>query len=32
MGKVFAINAEACSGCMYCVQLSPEIKARRKDG
>jgi indolepyruvate ferredoxin oxidoreductase alpha subunit len=29
---VFAINAEACSGCMYCVQLSPEIKARRKDG
>ncbi|QLA15578.1 indolepyruvate ferredoxin oxidoreductase subunit alpha [Desulfolutivibrio sulfoxidireducens] len=29
---VFAINAEACSGCMYCVQLSPEIKARRKEG
>ncbi|NDY56967.1 indolepyruvate ferredoxin oxidoreductase subunit alpha [Desulfovibrio sulfodismutans] len=29
---VFAINAEACSGCMYCVQLSPEIKARKKDG
>lgn len=29
---VFSINAEACSGCMYCVQLSPEIKARKKDG
>jgi indolepyruvate ferredoxin oxidoreductase alpha subunit len=29
---VFTINAESCSGCMYCVQLSPEIKARKKDG
>jgi len=29
---VFAIDAAACSGCMYCVQLSPEIKARKKDG
>lgn len=30
-GGVFSINQAVCTGCMYCVQLSPEIKAGGKE-
>ncbi|WP_428559095.1 MAG: indolepyruvate ferredoxin oxidoreductase subunit alpha [Solidesulfovibrio sp. DCME] len=30
-GEVFTINAEQCDGCMYCVQLSPDIKPGKKE-
>lgn len=28
---VFSINAEQCDGCMFCVQLSPDIKPGKKE-
>ena len=27
----FTINAEQCDGCMFCVQLSPDLKPGKKE-